>query len=311
MSLPDALSRRVALQRLVALAAAVGPLAACGGGGSGSSSPAPPPTSGPAPAPMPGAGFTKSAKRGIAYDLADERDFAALAPGVSWWYNWSPRPHANAPVDARSHLGMDFVPMLWNGSFNATAVQQWLAANPHVEYLLVLNEPNLTDQANLTPAQAAALWPQYEAVARQTGVKIVGPAMTWGTMPGYADPVVWLDAFYTAYRNANGGRDPQIDHLAFHWYGLAGQLDRLTKYGKPFWVTEFANWHTGDGPHIDTPEKQMAQMTEMVRVCEERDDVVRYAWFIGRWNPDPHYTSLLGAAGELTALGEHYLTLPD
>ena len=30
---------------------------------------------------------TKSAKRGIAYDLATPEDLAALSPGVSWWYN--------------------------------------------------------------------------------------------------------------------------------------------------------------------------------------------------------------------------------
>jgi len=104
----------------------------------------------------------------------------------------------------------------------------------YVKYLLVLNEPSLTSQANLTPQQAAQLWPQYEAVAANTAVKIVGPAITWGTMPGYRDPVQWLDAFYAAYQSANDGRDPQIDYLAFRWYdyGLSGQLDRLTKYNK-------------------------------------------------------------------------------
>ena len=122
-----------------------------------------------------------------------------------------------------------------------------------------------------------------------------------------------LSAFYAAYRVANAGRDPQIDCLAFHWYdyGLAAQLDRLSKYGKPFWVTEFANWHTGDGAaQIDTLEKQKAQMAEMVAVCESRADVLRYAWFTGRWSNDTHHTSLLGASGQLTGLGQHYLALP-
>jgi hypothetical protein len=182
-----------------------------------------------------------------------------------------------------------------------------------VKYLLVLNEPNLSDQANLTPAQAAALWPRFEKIAADTGVKIVGPAITWGTMPGYADPVAWLDAFYAAYRAANGNRDPQIDHLAFHWYdyGLAGQLDRLKKYGKPFWVTEFANWHSqDDGAQIDSIARQKAQMADMVAVCEGRADVVRYAWFTGRWNKDLHFTSVLAQPGTPTELGSHYLALP-
>lgn len=255
----------------------------------------------------------KSNKRGIAYDLASAEDLNALSPGVSWWYDWGLRPNAAAPADYRTRYGIDFQPMLWNGNFDATEVTAWLRSQPDIRHLLLLNEPNLTDQANLTPSQAAALWPRYEAVAAATGVKLVGPAITWGTMPGYADPVAWLDAFYAAYRSANGSRDPQIDYLAFHWYdyGLGAQLDRLTKYGKPFWVTEFANWHSqADGAQIDTVAKQKAQMTEMVATCESRSDVFRYAWFTGRWSNDVHHTSLLGANGVLTELGQHYLSLP-
>jgi len=262
------------------------------------------------PAPLAAA---KSAKRGVAYDLANKADLQALSPGVSWWYDWGLQPNAGVPDNYRRKDGMDFFPMLWNASYDKAQVEAWLLANPKVRYLLVLNEPNLTDQANMTPQQAAAIWPGYESIAADTGVKIVGPQMTWGTLPGYSDPVVWLDAFYAAYQSANGGRQPRIDYLGFHWYdyGLSGQLDRLAKYGKPFWVTEMANWHTGDGSAaIDTPEKQQAQMTDMVSTCESRADVFRYAWFTGRWSPDPHYTSLLAGKGQLTALGQLYLTLP-
>jgi hypothetical protein len=145
-------------------------------------------------------------------------------------------------------------------------------------------------------------------------VKIVGPQITWGTMANYNDPIEWLDAFYAAFEAANNGAQPQSDYLGFHWYdyGLSGQLDRLaTRYGKPFWVTEFANWHNGDGSaQIDSVAKQKAQMAEMVGVLENRADVVRYAWFTGRWSDDTHHTSLLGANGVLTALGQHYLSLP-
>ncbi len=255
---------------------------------------------------------SKSAKRGVAYDLASPADLAALSPGVSWWYNWSPRPNSAVPADYATRYSVDFYPMLWNGNFNASDIVAYLRANPSINYMLVLNEPNLVSQANVTPQQAAQLWPSYESVAAQTGVKIVGPAITWGTMPNYQDPVNWLDAFYAAYQAANG-RNPQIDYLAFHWYdyGLKDQLDRLGKYGKPFWVTEFANWHSqNDGAQIVTLAAQQAQMTDMVATCESRNDVFRYAWFTGRWNPDPHFTSLLGAPGELTGLGQTYLSLP-
>ena len=266
--------------------------------------------SGPAPVPpLP----AKHPKRGIAYNLSSGADYAALAPGVSWWYNWSSSPSGGTPGDLLQRYGMNFVPMLWNGNFNDASIVQLLRDNPQIRHMLVLNEPNLTDQSNLTPTQAAAIWPRFEAIAKATGVQIVGPQLTWGTMPGFSDPVAWMDAFYIAYRAANGGRDPQIDALGFHWYdyGLNDQLNRLTRYGKPFWVTEFANWHRGAGPHIDSFEKQIAQMTDMVGICESRPDVHRYAWFTGRGGVDLNdkFTSLLAGDGELTTLGSHYLAL--
>jgi hypothetical protein len=277
-----------------------------GSGGTGGSSGSGSGTTLPTPA-------TKSAKRGIAYDLSNPADLQALSPGVSWWYNWGSQPNGGVPTNYRTQYQMDFYPMIWGGNYNVNAVESYLLANPTIKYLLVLNEPNLTSQSNLTPQQAAALWPDFEAISAKAGVKIVGPAITWGTMSGYGDPVVWLDAFYAAYEAANNNRQPQIDYIAFHWYdyGLNDQLDRLTKYGKPFWVTEFANWHSqNDGAQIDTLAKQEAQMKDMVATCESRSDVFRYAWFTGRVNPDPHFDSLLGASGQLTALGQLYLSLP-
>ncbi len=305
----EILRRRQILAGALATVAATG-LSACGGGGGGGGNT--PPSTPTAPAPTTPAPATKSAKRGIAYDLATAEDLQALSPGVSWWYDWGQQPNKGAPTDAVKRYGMDFVPMLWR-EFSAADIESFLAAHPDIKYLLLLNEPNLLDQANLTPQAAAQLWPQYEAVAKKTGVKLVGPAITWGTMPGYADPVVWLDAFMAAYAAANAGRAPQIDYLAFHWYdyGLKEQLDRLLKYGKPFWVTEMANWHTGDGSaQIDSVDKQKAQMADMVKLCESRADVFRYAWFTGRWNNDTHFTSLLAGNGQLTDLGRYYLSLP-
>ncbi len=111
----------------------------------------------------------------------------------------------------------------------------------------------------------------------------------------------------------NQNRDPQIDYLAFHWYdyGLSGMLDRLARYGKPVWVTEFANWHgLDDGAQIDSVAKQKQQMADMVATLEGHADVFRYAWFTGRMTQDPHFSSLLSDEGKLTELGQYYLSLP-
>ncbi len=256
----------------------------------------------------------KSFKRGLAYNLTLPADLDSLKTGVSWWYNWY--FETSAAADYYSRYQMEFIPMLWGGNTSETdmiKVKNFILAHPEIEYLLVLNEPNLTDQADRTPVQAAADWIKYETVindlaAQKRTVSLVGPAMTWGTMANYSDPVVWLDAFYEAYRTANGGRDPRIDYLAFHWYdyGLESQLDRLQKYGKQIWITEMANWNA----QINSYEKQAQQMQQMVSICESRDDVFRYAWFIGRGAED-RYTNLFNAGpGDLNDLGKLYINLP-
>jgi hypothetical protein len=249
--------------------------------------------------PAPDAGSIKAAKRGVAYDFKDAADLAVLSPGITWWYDWSPTGHV-PPAN-----GVEFVPMLWNFDYDFDALAGSLKGTT---YILVLNEPMLTSQANLTPQQAAAQWPKYEALAQKLGAKIVGPQITYGDMPNYGSPVGWLDAFYSAYNAANG-RDPQIDYLGFHWYdyGLATQLDSLKKYGKQVWVTEFANTNA----NITSLASQEAQMTDMVNTLETRADVFRYSWFTGRWSSDPHFASLLAPpAGQETDLGKLYLTLP-
>ena len=258
----------------------------------------------------------KSAKRGLAYNLTNSQDLQALKNGVSWWYNWDVK--TTVTEDYYTNYQMEFIPMLWGGNSSDVSIGQvtsFILYHKEINYLLVMNEPNLTDQANRTPQQAAADWLKYEQLiedlaAQGRSVALVGPAMTWGTMMNYSDPVVWLDDFYQAYKSANNGREPKIDYLAFHWYdyGLEAQLDRLQKYNKKIWITEMANWN----PQIDSYQEQASQMQQMVAVCENREDVFRYAWFIGRGNyPDNHYTYLFNAtAGELNSLGNLYISLP-
>jgi len=257
----------------------------------------------------------KSNKRGLAYNLKNNDDFSALKNGVSWWYNWYFK--TEAPTGYYDSCEMEFIPMLWgnNSSDDYLDVISFILEHEEIEYLLVMNEPNLTDQANLTPYQAAIEWVKYEKVISELATKnrtvyLVGPAMTWGTTTNYWDPIVWLDDFYTVYKSQNDNREPKIDFLAFHWYdyGLEAQLDRLQKYGKKIWVTEMANWNS----QINTYEKQAQQMTQMVSLCENRDDVFRYAWFIGRGNyPDLKNTYLFNQTpGELNALGKLYISLP-
>ena len=255
----------------------------------------------------------KSFKRGIAYGFGSERDLAALSRGVAWWYNWSPS-YSDAVADVYRQLEMDWVPMTWNGN-NPDQIRTFLAQHPEVRYLLTYNEPNFQDQANMTPAYAASIWPEFEAIAEEYDVELVGPAMNFcggcvvvDGAPIANDYVVWLDAFIESYRT-QFGRQPRMDYTALHWYdfGLQDQVERMVeRYGKPVWVTEFALWR---GEDWNTPEFERDWLLEVVAFLEAHPMVYRYAWFTGR-RPDFPRINLLAEDGVLTPLGEAYLNAP-
>jgi hypothetical protein len=67
-----------------------------------------------------------------------------------------------------------------------------------------------------------------------------------------------------------------------------------------------ANWNA----QINSYAKQAEQMQQMVSICENRDDVFRYSWFIGRGAED-RYTNLFNPGpGQLNDLGKLYISLP-
>ena len=82
--------------------------------------------------------------------------------------------------------------------------------------ILAYNEPNLTDQANMTPTRASELWPNLVAVAEKLGMRLTSPAMNYGTLAGYSDPEVWLDDVENgigsrAHRGRQAHRTPDAD----------------------------------------------------------------------------------------------------
>ncbi|MBW3129676.1 glycosyl hydrolase [Hymenobacter profundi] len=258
---------------------------------------------------------TKSAKRGIAYGYHSAADMQALAPGISWWYNWYSKPEAGA-ASVYTGLGIDYAPMQWGRDLDGTPfTADRLAANipAGAKYLLGFNEPNFRSQANLTPTQAAALWPTLQEVARRKNLKLVSPAVNYcgdcvaenGTI--YYSPTQYLDAFFAACPTC------QVDYIAVHTYvceeqWLRDKIGELKKYGKPIWLTEFS---CGDMPqnHI-TLDVQKRYLTAAVNYLENEPAVFRYAWFSGRNNEIPNINLLGGASGQLTELGQLYVNLP-
>lgn len=256
----------------------------------------------------------KSTKRGVAYGYHSAADLQVLAPALGWWYNWATAPEAGA-ASVYQGLGVEYVPTQWGrnlGSGTVTADQLAALIPDGAKYLLGFNEPNFRSQANLTPTQAAALWPVLQEVARRKNLKLVSPALNYcGDCVSengvtYYSPTQYLDAFFAACPNC------QVDYIAVHTYVCEEQYLRqkvaeMKKYNKPIWLTEFA---CGDAPAAQiTLAAQKKYLTDAVNYLENDPAVFRYAWFSGRNNEIPNI-NLLGASGQLTELGQLYVSLP-
>lgn len=247
----------------------------------------------------------KSSKRGVAFSFTNIMDLPLLTDAISWDYNWGNTPTEDAAAWFDGN-GVEFCPMCWNGNYSKDKIRNYVAAHPSTKYLLAFNEPNLTDQANMIPSKAAELWPDVVALAKELNLKIVSPAMNYGTLAGYSDPIKWLDEFF----RQPGVSIDDIDAISIHCYmgsaaALIDYVNRFKKYNKPIWMTEFCAWE-----NLSSVDGQMNYMCHVLNYFEQEPAVERYAWFIPRYKKpgDFPYMQLLtnGAEPELTELGEMF-----
>ena len=252
----------------------------------------------------------KSTKRGVAFGKADcaweDADLPLITPAISWTYNWGEQPQDEIIANWFDVHDVEFCPMTWNGNYNANRIRNYVTAHPKTKYLLAFNEPNLTDQARMTPQQAAQKWPALKQLAQELGLQLVSPAMNYGTLPGYGDPIKWLDEFFAC----DGVSLDDIDAIAVHCYmaspaGLQSFVEKFAKYGKPVWVTEFCAW---EDYAIHSAEDQMKYMCQVLHYMEQDPQVERYAWFIPRAKSGYPYMQLLTNERpfELTDAGKVY-----
>ncbi len=222
----------------------------------------------------------KSSKRGMCSNLRMPDDISLYGPGISWLYTWGPRIENPQSVDPLlDEHGISFYPMAWNGNFDEQKVRETKAAHPECEYILAFNEPNHLGQAEMTPSEAAAAWPRLKALAAELDMKIISPALNYGSMPGYSDPVKWLDEFFAQ----PGVSLDDVAGIAIHCYmrnasSMASFVSHFYKYNKPIWMTEFCSY---DG--ANTPENvQIEYVSDAVNYLEADPHVFAYAWFMDR-----------------------------
>lgn len=285
----------------------------------------------------------KSAKRGVGWDektrAVTASDVALLKGGVSWLYNWG-QSSGQAMGEATDDGDMVYVPMCWNGLYSESQLTSWLKAHPNTKWLLGFNEPNFSSQANMTPTEAAKLWPKLEKIADDYGLKLAAPALNFsGEKVGGRtwNPYEWLDAFLEAYPTAK--IDALVLHSYMNWYSATvwfateyfykdlynpaktdvyGKYPHIVKYldtygKKPMLLTEFCAWEGNKDGFVTTEENQIDQMTQKLQKLEQDTIVAGYAWFIGNGTasafPYNSITQTTAAGSGLSKLGKVYVNM--
>ncbi|MCL2138343.1 MAG: glycoside hydrolase family protein, partial [Treponema sp.] len=246
-------------------------------------------------------------KRGVSYSFEQDKtyaeDMALLAPAVKWFYNWYIQPHPDVEAARKEHNVL-YYPMVWNNWDFEAMLEEYLAKNPDIDFIMGYNEPNLRDQCNYTPKEAAKYWPKLVKFAKNHNLKIIAPGMNYGTLENYWVPFVWLDEFFgidsidenTGKTIKNKGfKDvslDDIDVIAVHCYmpgtgALKGFINQFKRYGKPIWLSEFCSWeYSQPNAAWQNLEYQMNFMSEAVTYLELDPDVEKYAWFIPKGSED-------------------------
>lgn len=144
-----------------------------------------------------------------------------------WRYNWN--------NNSTSTIDIEYVPIRqtrWWPSYAVTNAKQ------NVTHLLGFNEPDSSEQANMSVAEAIAEWPNL----MRSGLRLGSPATTDGGLS-------WLYQFM----DEADARNYRVDYVVVHFYRGGQTLAQFQNFmrqvhertGRPLWLKEFnngANW---------------------------------------------------------------------
>ena len=222
----------------------------------------------------------------------------AAKVGATWAYDWG----SGMPALA---AGVEYVPMWWGfyGASQAsdTASAQALKAKG-AKNLLTYNEPDHTDQANLSVASALVGFKQAGIACTTAGLTCISPAAA-------DDNDAWMVQFMAGV-STQGLR---CDDVAVHSYlrdpnGFLSYIDGIhNRYGKNLWITEFAptDWAT---PTAVSTTEVMNFIKIVIPGLQSRAYVARYSWYCGT-SPGTgclQTAALFNPDGSLTEVGKTY-----
>jgi len=257
----------------------------------------------------------QSYKRGVCENHLSAEDFRALAPGVSWFYNW----HFESKDLPPEGVKMEFLPMCWGDTQERLDGLDRYLSNHKPRAVLAINEPNLKGQAFIPPEQTAKLYLKIKAIADKHGIPVAGPNMALGSSENDSikamDPIdnkqttyTFMVPFLKAFMHYVGD-DKKVGAMAWHGYGHSGEfnwaMNLLTKeFNKPAWVTEYAWWKAPNDA------EEMRFMMQATDAMERSENVPGYAWFKERVGGNRKISLFEKESGKLTPLGKAYVNMP-
>ena len=211
----------------------------------------------------------------------------------TWYYNWGSHPTIN-PLNAQKSYNQEYVPEKWGagGMWNGVYTIEDAC------HLMGYNEPDHTEQSNVSVEKAIEEWP----LMMKTGMRLGSPATT---------DFSWLYSFMNQCRQ----RHYRVDYVVIHayWGGLSASewYDRLKnvheRTKRPLWIKEWnngANWTKESWPSSQSEQyaKQLRDLTDIVNMLDTCSFIERYS--IYNWVEDKRM--IIDKTGKLTPAGEFY-----
>lgn len=232
-----------------------------------------------------------SMPEGLKY-VEEQADFT----NSTWFYNWGTSATSTTnPNRQGKNYNQEFVPEVWGASSGTSK----LYGLTDVCQLMGFNEPDHSEQSNVSVEKAIELWPKLQ----QTGMRLGSPATT---------DFSWLYNFMNECRK----RNYRVDYVVVHayWGGLSGLewynklKDVYDHTHRPIWIKEWnngANWTKETWPSgtAEQQAKQLRDLKEILTVMDTCSFVERYS--IYNWVEDKR-AIIHGSTAKLTPAGEYY-----
>ncbi|GHT75134.1 hypothetical protein AGMMS50262_09580 [Bacteroidia bacterium] len=216
---------------------------------------------------------------------------------ATWYYHWGATVGGSANATINTMVNEEFVPEKWGKGGGVSAFY----SNKRWSHLLGANEPDHSEQSNMTVEEAIEEWP----ILMKTGARLGSPATT-----DYS----WLYRFMTEA----AARNYRVDYVVVHaywggkspanWYNDLKKVHETT--GRPIWIKEWnngANWTTeggwdGRGYNEHNANKQLNDLKGILQVLDTASFIERYS--IYNWVEDCR--QIITKNGDLTKAGEYY-----